>query len=71
MSGELNLPSITDPDRLVMSRGNLFCVTGGRGDIVPPGARELGLFYQDTRHLSHYELVGRHWLGLPVDETRL
>src|SRR5437016_2076910 len=20
---------------------------------------------------SHYELVGRHWLGLPVDETRL
>jgi alkylation response protein AidB-like acyl-CoA dehydrogenase len=28
-----------------------------------------------TQHLqsrlSHYELVGRHWLGLPVDETRL
>lgn len=21
--------------------------------------------------LTHYELVGRHWLGLPVDETRL
>ncbi len=21
--------------------------------------------------LSHYELVGRHWLGLPVDDTRL
>ncbi len=21
--------------------------------------------------LGHYELVGRHWLGLPVDETRL
>jgi alkylation response protein AidB-like acyl-CoA dehydrogenase len=21
--------------------------------------------------LAHYELVGRHWLGLPVDETRL
>jgi alkylation response protein AidB-like acyl-CoA dehydrogenase len=21
--------------------------------------------------LSHYELVGRHWLGLPVDEARL
>jgi len=20
---------------------------------------------------SHYELVGRHWLGLPVDETKL
>jgi alkylation response protein AidB-like acyl-CoA dehydrogenase len=28
-----------------------------------------------TQHLqsrlAHYELVGRHWLGLPVDETRL
>ncbi len=28
-----------------------------------------------TQHLQgrlfHYELVGRHWLGLPVDETRL
>jgi len=21
--------------------------------------------------LAHYELVGRHWLGLPVDEARL
>jgi alkylation response protein AidB-like acyl-CoA dehydrogenase len=21
--------------------------------------------------LAHYELVGRHWLGLKVDETRL
>jgi alkylation response protein AidB-like acyl-CoA dehydrogenase len=21
--------------------------------------------------LTHYELVGRHWLGLPIDETRL
>jgi alkylation response protein AidB-like acyl-CoA dehydrogenase len=20
---------------------------------------------------THYELVGRHWLGLPIDETRL
>ena len=28
-----------------------------------------------TQHLqgrlTHYELVGRHWLGLPVDEARL
>ncbi len=28
-----------------------------------------------TQHLqgrmAHYELVGRHWLGLPVDEGRL
>lgn len=57
MSDELNLPSITDPDRLVMSRGNLFAVTTTRGNIAPAGARELGVFFQDTRHLSHYELV--------------
>ena len=47
MSGELNLPSVTDPDRLVMSRGNLFAVTTTRGNIAPAGARELGVFFQD------------------------
>jgi alkylation response protein AidB-like acyl-CoA dehydrogenase len=39
----------------------------------------LQRYFQDihviSQHLqarfSHYELVGRHWLGLPVDETRL
>ncbi len=39
----------------------------------------LQRYFQDihviTQHLqgrlTHYELVGRHWLGLPVDETRL
>jgi glycogen debranching enzyme len=57
VAGELTLPSVTDPDRLVMSRGNLFSVTSSSGDIAPAGARELGVFHQDTRHLSHYELV--------------
>ena len=39
----------------------------------------LQRYFQDahviTQHLqgrlSHYELVGRHWLGLPIDQTRL
>jgi glycogen debranching enzyme len=44
-------------DRLVMSRGNLFAVTAATGDVAPASARELGIFHQDTRHLSHYELV--------------
>ncbi len=44
-------------DHLVMSRGNLFAVTAANGDVAPAGARELGVFHQDTRHLSHYELV--------------
>ena len=51
------LPRALDPDRLVLSRGNLFSVTTTTGDIAPAGARELGLFHQDTRHLSHYEIV--------------
>lgn len=51
------LPHATDPERLVLSRGNLFSVTVSTGDITPAGATELGLFYEDTRHLSHYELV--------------
>ena len=29
------------------------------GDIAPAGARELGLFADDMRHLSHYELALR------------
>lgn len=55
--GALALPSGTGRDRLVLSRGNLFSVTNSSGNIIPPGARELGVFFQDTRHLSHYELV--------------
>ncbi|MFZ5477871.1 MAG: glycogen debranching N-terminal domain-containing protein [Myxococcota bacterium] len=53
----LDLPHATTPGRLVLSRGNLFCVTTSMGDVFPPGARELGLFHEDTRHLSRYELV--------------
>lgn len=53
----LELPTATDPERLVMSRGNLFSVTTRDGNIAPAGARELGVFHQDTRHLSHYELL--------------
>lgn len=52
----LDLPHATASGRLALSRGNLFSVTTSRGDVYPPGARELGLFHQDTRHVSHYEL---------------
>jgi glycogen debranching enzyme len=57
MSPPLELPHALGVSRLVLSRGNLFTVTGGAGNIVPAGARELGMFFQDTRHLSYYELV--------------
>jgi glycogen debranching enzyme len=54
--GPLVLPMIGDVERLVRARGSLFVVTSQQGDIAPAGARELGLFYRDTRFLSHYEL---------------
>jgi len=52
----LELPSSGETEPLVLSRGNLFCVSNHRGDIAPAGARDLGLFHEDTRHLSYFEL---------------
>jgi glycogen debranching enzyme len=55
-AGGLDLPQSGETEPLVLSRGNIFCVTNRRGDIGPAGARDLGLFHDDTRHLSRYEL---------------
>jgi glycogen debranching enzyme len=55
----LSLPMIGEIERLVRARGAMFLVTTRQGDLTPAGARELGLFYQDTRFLSHYELEVR------------
>jgi glycogen debranching enzyme len=52
----LSLPQVGDVERLVRARGAMFIVTTRQGDITPAGARELGLFFEDTRFLSHYEL---------------
>ena len=41
---------------LVLKHDRLFLVTTAHGDIVPPGRCSLGLFHDDTRILSHYEL---------------
>ncbi|MFN7144281.1 MAG: glycogen debranching N-terminal domain-containing protein, partial [Myxococcota bacterium] len=56
-SPPLELPHALGVSRLVLSRANTFLVTGASGNIVPAGARELGLFHRDTRHLSYYELL--------------
>src|SRR5262249_55554951 len=53
----LDLPGSGETEPLVLARGSLFCVTNQRGDIAPAGARDLGLFYEDTRHLSYLELL--------------
>src|SRR5580658_4321504 len=53
---ELTLASAGGVEQLTRARGTLFLVTDRHGDIAPRGAKELGLFYEDTRYLSHYEL---------------
>jgi len=52
----LVLPVSGETEPLVLARGNAFCVTNQRGDLAPAGARDLGLFHDDTRHLSYLEL---------------
>jgi glycogen debranching enzyme len=41
---------------LVLKEASLFLLTDALGNVTPPGACELGLFHQDTRVLSHYDL---------------
>jgi glycogen debranching enzyme len=41
---------------LVLKEGRLFLLTDASGNVTPPGACELGLFFEDTRVLSHYDL---------------
>lgn len=53
----LELPSAGDVESLVRAYGMTFVVTNRVGDITPRGARELGLFANDTRFLSYYELA--------------
>ena len=53
----LDLPTAGDVEQLVRARGAMFFVTDRHGDVRPAGARELGLFDRDTRHLSHYALT--------------
>jgi glycogen debranching enzyme len=50
-------PEATGVDKLVLKRGNLFLVANRLGDVSPAGARDLGLFLTDTRHLSGWRLL--------------
>src|SRR5947209_14014471 len=55
-SGGLSMPASGETEPLVLARGDTFCVINQRGDIAPASARDLGLFHEDTRHLSYREL---------------
>ncbi len=50
-------PEATGVEKLVLKRGNLFLVANAQGDVAPAGARDLGLFLGDTRHLSAWRLA--------------
>ncbi|MGH9483368.1 MAG: glycogen debranching N-terminal domain-containing protein, partial [Terriglobales bacterium] len=43
-------------NNLTLIDGKSFFATTLSGDIAPPGATDVGLFHQDTRFLSHWEL---------------
>src|SRR5919204_5243067 len=51
------LPESTGTEKLVLKRSNLFAVTGRLGDIFPPGARDQGAYFEDTRFLSKLRLT--------------
>jgi glycogen debranching enzyme len=42
--------------RIVLKHDRLFLLTDAAGNIAPAGGGGLGLFFDDTRILSHYEL---------------
>jgi glycogen debranching enzyme len=67
----LALPIVGEIERLVRARGSMFLVTTRHGDVAPASARELGLFYHDTRFLSHYELEirDRHTVRLSAETS--
>ncbi len=56
LAGGAELPVSGETEPLVLSGGNLFCVVRRDGNIAPAGARDLGLYHDDTRHLSRLEM---------------
>ena len=42
------------------------------GNLIQRHFQDIHVITQHVQgRLAHYELVGKHWLGLPIDETRL
>lgn len=44
------------PDQISLIRGSTFFTATHQGDLMPPGAPHVGLFFDDTRFLSRLEL---------------
>src|SRR5512142_59353 len=48
----------TVADAIALTHDHVFVLVDRCGNIAPPGRCSLGLFEDDTRLLSHYELRG-------------
>ncbi|MDT7813329.1 MAG: hypothetical protein QOH35_985 [Acidobacteriaceae bacterium] len=49
-------PPLGSSGPLALIHGSTFFAATEEGALVPPGSPNIGLFHQDTRFLSHYEL---------------
>lgn len=49
-------PPFTSSGMLALIHGATFFAATEEGALLPPGAPNIGLFHNDTRFLSHYEL---------------
>jgi glycogen debranching enzyme len=50
-------PHLSNVESLALIRGRTFFVSDRSGNLMPPGAPNIGLFREDTRYLSQIELV--------------
>lgn len=49
-------PHLSSSEMLALIRGKTFSTTNHKGNIMPPGAPHVGLFFDDTRYLSQMDL---------------
>jgi glycogen debranching enzyme len=50
-------PHLSNVEGLALIRGRTFFVSDRSGDLMPPGAPNVGLFREDTRFLSQIQLL--------------
>jgi glycogen debranching enzyme len=50
-------PPLGSSGLLALIHGSTFFAATEEGALVPPGSPNIGLFHQDTRFLSHYDLL--------------
>ncbi len=50
-------PHLSNTQSLALIRGKTFFASDHQGDLLPPGAPQVGLFHQDTRYLSELQLI--------------